>query len=310
MLEELTQFNSFGSIHHLRVVAASLASAPCAFDDLFIIANSESAAEIPRIEESVALLERLGFCEIEGNRVKGLKKLSSYADNPQIVVTLVAQELLKTMLSEGVIPIDTVKYCSENGYTYINQHDISTRYSQMRNLLIEAEFFKVDGERLIFAPRIEPILENAKARLIGGLSPEQLLEKLERDKETGAAAEVFVMEYERKRIGYPLANRIQQVSLLSVSAGYDIVSFETAQSVKPDRFIEVKAIGKNGFFLSGNELNTARKLGHQYCIYLVDMKKTTQEGYTPEIIRDPSAVFSNTSDWRIVPDSYHITKME
>lgn len=310
MLEELTEYKSFGSIHHLRAIALAVASAPCGVEDLFIIADSESAAEIPRVEESVNLLKNLGFFEVNNNKIRGLGRLYTCVQNSEPIETIIAQELFKQMLIEGVIPLDVVRYCSKTGHIYLNQHDISTRYSQMRNLLIEAGVFKVDKNRLILDSHCEAILQGIKTDSINGLSPEQLLKKLENDRTIGAAAEAFVMEYEKDRIGEPLASKIQQVSLVSVSAGYDIASFETAQSVTPDRFIEVKAIGNNGFYFSRNELETARRLGHRYCIYLVDMSRAQRANYMPEIIRNPSLVFSSTSDWRSVPESYHVTRME
>ena len=309
MLEELTVYKTFGSIHHLRAIALAIASFPCSPDDLFIIADRESAAEIPRIGESVDLLRSLGLCEMESDKVRGSKKLVAYAAKPQLIEKIIARELLKQMLLEGIIPLNAVQYCSENGYAYLNQYDISTRYSQMRNFLIEAEVFEAHEGRLVFDSHGEVILQDAKVNLLRGLSPERLMEKLERDKEAGAAAEAFVVEYEKRRIGGALAGKVQQVSLIAVAAGYDIASFETVQSTKPDRFIEVKAIGDNGFYFSKNELDTAKKLGAQYCLYLVDMKKVEQNDYVPEIIRNPSLVFSDTSDWRIVPDSYHVTRV-
>lgn len=310
MLEELTEYKSFGSIHHLRAIALAIASGPCGVEDLFIIADNESVAEIPRVEESVDLLKNLGFLEVKNNKIKGSDRLQAYAQNSESIEMKIAQELFKQMLLESVIPLDAMRYCSKTGHIYLNQHDISTRYSQMRNFLIEAGLFKVDKNRLILDSHSEATLQDVKTDSLNGLSPEQLLEKLERDKAVGAVAEAFVMRYEKDRIGEPLANKIQQVSLVSVSAGYDIASFETALSVTPDRFIEVKAVGNNGFYFSRNELETARRLGHCYCIYLVDMSKVEQADYIPEIIRNPSLVFSSTSDWRSVPESYHVTRIE
>lgn len=310
MLKELTEYKTFGSLRHLKVIAHAITRTTCSLDDLFIIAASESSAEIPRVKELVSLLNELGFCEIENNKVKSSEKLCAYMGGSLPIETVIAQELFKRTLSEGIMPLDAVKYDAENRLAYLNQHDILTCYSQIRNLLIESGVLKAENNKLIIDPISATILKESKKVLLNGLSPEQLLNKLERDRIIGEEAEKFVMEYEKRRIGYPLANEIQQVSLITVSAGYDIASFETPQSQRPDRFIEVKAVGNNGFFFSRNELDTAKKLGHKYFLYLVNVKRIGQNDYNPEIICNPSLVFSDTSDWRIVPDRFHVTKID
>ena len=63
----------------------------------------------------------------------------------------------------------------------------------------------------------------------------------------------FVLCFEKVRIGHPLCENIKRISEIDVSAGYDIVSFNSSQSQKLDRFIEVKAISNNGFYWSKNE---------------------------------------------------------
>ena len=139
------------------------------------------------------------------------------------------------------------------------------------------------------------------------MSPEQLMKQLERNEEAGELAEQFVMSYERRRLGEPKAGLVEQVSLVSVSAGFDIASFESSGSAHFDRFIEVKAYGRNGFYFSAGELDAAKRYGARYCLYIINLDRIADQGYAPHIIRDPASYFESCSEWRIVPDRLRIT---
>lgn len=309
MLEELTAYKTFGSVGHITEIMRSIMSAPCTVGDLFVIAGSNSTVEIPRIRAAVALLEELKLCETVDDRITGSESMATIVSAKQALGLEVGLILLQRMLDEGLLPIEKIGYDLDAACGYLRQRDISLRYSQMRNFLLDAGILVANKGKLLFGHDASLILQSKAAALDGGMTPAELLEKIERDKEAGAAAESFAMEFERKRLGPPIAEAIRQVSLVSVSAGYDIASFESTQSNHYDRFIEVKAIGGNGFHLSASELLTAKKLGKHYYLYLVDMRKKDLEGYRPEIIQDPSEFLAESSDWRVMPESYHITRI-
>ena len=309
MLEELTAYKTFGSAIHLTEMARVIATAPCTVADLFVIADSNNSVEIPRIKAAIALLKELGLCSIEEDVISGNTNLESIVKSPQSSGIEIGQMLLQRMLDEGLISVERIKFYLDVGCGYLQQNDIALRYSLMRNYLIDSGVLFVEEDRLLFNQISAEILESKVVTLEGGMSPEELTEKLKRDKEAGAEAEAFVMEYERGRLGMPLADSVRQVSLMSVSAGYDIASFESARSTQYDRFIEVKAVGRNGFYLSANELKTAKELGKQYCLYLVDMHKKNRDGYVPEIIVNPSGYFAESVDWRVTPESYRIVRV-
>ena len=92
-------------------------------------------------------------------------------------------------------------------------------------------------------------------------------------KRLGDRGEKIVLDFERDRLGkagrIDLAKKVERVSLKSDSFGYDILSFDIDGT---KRFIEVKAtsmkVGLTNFFLSSNELETAKELDN-YHIYMV-----------------------------------------
>lgn len=309
MLEELTAYKSFGTTEHLAEIARTISSGPCTVNDLFVIASNSSTVEIPRIPAAIALLQELELCAEEDDRIAGSESLNSLVGSAKPLGHGIGLVLLKRMIDQGLLPVARIQYDLGAGCGYLRQRDIPLRYSQMRNYLIDAGILVVDKDRVLFETITSDILQCKAAALEGGMTPEELFEKLEQDRIAGDEAEAFVMKYESERLGMSLAKSIRRVSLISVSAGYDIASFESAQSAHHDRFIEVKAIGHNGFYLSANELQTAKKLAGQYYLYLVDLNKKDGEGYHPEIIRHPASYFAESSDWRVVPDGYHITRV-
>ncbi|MEO0464379.1 MAG: DUF3883 domain-containing protein [Pseudomonadota bacterium] len=144
-------------------------------------------------------------------------------------------------------------------------------------------------------------------------SAQRLAAELAHQAELGAAAETWVVEYERKRLrNHPLRDQIRQVSSDDVSAGYDIVSFATALSIRHDRFIEVKSYGERKLFhWSRNEIATALEFGEEYALYLVDRCRWERPDYRPHVITGPNPeIFAMPdSGWHVEATSYeHIAR--
>lgn len=93
-------------------------------------------------------------------------------------------------------------------------------------------------------------------------------------KQLGDMGEDLVVKYESKRLELlgltKKAKKVERVSLKSDAFGYDILSFNDDES---ERYIEVKATrakaGTANFFLTLNELNTAKVKQENYYIYMV-----------------------------------------
>jgi hypothetical protein len=109
------------------------------------------------------------------------------------------------------------------------------------------------------------------------ISVEQLRQIQKRCEENGKLGEEYVLEFERRRLaraGRPdLARRIHWVSQTSVSAGYDVQSYETNGSA---RYIEVKATQSSGgaFPMSIGEWDAASRHAKKYAIYRVTNVRT------------------------------------
>lgn len=140
------------------------------------------------------------------------------------------------------------------------------------------------------------------------MTPAQLQTALAAQADRGLEAELWVVEYERRRLStHPLRDQIRRVSEENVAAGYDIVSFSAPTVLHHDTHIEVKSFdGEKRFFWSRNEIETAKALAEAYVLYLVDRGRLGQKNYAPEIIRGPySALFlSIDSGWSISPTTF------
>jgi len=118
---------------------------------------------------------------------------------------------------------------------------------------------------------IDPIIFSKKSKKRKSITNPDYEKEARKSKRLGDRGEKIAIEMEKKRLvdlGYPeLAENVKPSEFDYL--GYDIKSFEVDGS---DRFIEVKAsqskVGAANFFLSINELTTAKKLCNYY-IYMV-----------------------------------------
>ena len=126
----------------------------------------------------------------------------------------------------------------------------------------------------------------------------------------GAEGEQFVLAYERKRLPEYFHSDIVRYGDDDIAMGYDILSFESPESLKPDRYIEVKTYrGHKHFYWSEGEITAAHLLTNHYYLYLVDYDRINDPYYTPEIICNPSQIFDHKSHWISQPIQYVFSEL-
>lgn len=135
----------------------------------------------------------------------------------------------------------------------------------------------------------------------------------ERQKETaeiGELGEAFVLRYEQQRLieqgQSDLVQKVRQISMENVAAGYDILSFDIQGN---EKYIEVKTSKSEvlSFELTSNELNIANKYRAAYWIYKITKIKSN----SPKIlqIQDPAALVQE-GKLILKPTSYAISMSE
>ena len=218
------------------------------------------------------------------------------------------ESIKKTCVIEVAAIINCDKHYDEaKNQFFIHVNSIPLRYMGLAMLMEQTGEFERIGNREYFIG-IKNYNEEIKKKPL--VTIEELQKKLERDIECGEQAELFAWRYEETRLKRSGINREPlRVSSIDVMAGYDIVSYESKSSDSYDRFIEVKAISNSGFYWSRNEYETAKLKGDRYYLYLIDLKRTGDSEYAPEIIQNPVINVMGTDGWFVEPQSYHIKRV-
>ena len=121
-----------------------------------------------------------------------------------------------------------------------------------------------------------------------GLSPEELLKRMEINSETGRVGELIAMAYERSRLAEQLCPdpqlHLRHTALSRVDAGFDIESNWSGER----RCIEVKSstTENSDFYMSEGERKKLLKLGAQAWLYRVYVR-SDGSGEVVEVLQDP-----------------------
>jgi len=181
----------------------------------------------------------------------------------------------------------------------INNSAFALRFANLKQLFLDFDIIRVhptkEIKKYIFNSRYKKLFDKAilpeiRKRKIG---IEELKKGLEQNQIYGEEAELFVLEYEKRRLNNK--EGIEWVAEYSVAEGYDISSFDNEDSIFNDRFIEVKSYSqKPYFFWSRNEIDISRIKSETYYLYLVNRDEMNRSDYNPLIIRNPfNAVLEN-----------------
>ena len=225
--------------------------------------------------------------------------------NDALIVSTVNQLFKENIMDASMFYYDSVQCC----FAFKNEL-LPLPLSSLRNVLISQGFLiplrDTEITRFYISPTYETLIAKHCKAKHKQLSLEQLKRQLEKKEHAGEKAEVFVFEYERKRLGQPFSEKVRRISEIDVTAGYDIVSFDSNQSQEPDRFIEVKAISNAGFYWSRNEYEIAKLKGNTYYLYLVNLNRIVEQDYSPQMIKNPAINIMDTDEWFVESQSYYV----
>ena len=265
------------------------------------------------IEDLVNYCLTLGWIKKEEDILTILPNLEPFLGdkdelNDSLINSTVEQLFQRGIVNQAMFSYDSVQ-CN---YIFKNEL-LPLTFSCVRNVLISQGFLvpqrDPQGTRFYIAPVYDNLIAKHCKTMRKQLTLEMLKKQLEDNENSGEKAELFVLEFEKKRIGIPLCENIKRISEIDVSAGYDIVSFDSSESLEPDRFIEVKAISSSGFFWSKNEYEIAKLKGDAYYLYLVELSKVDEPGYIPEIIQNPTMSVMKSERWFVETQTFHIKRV-
>lgn len=215
---------------------------------------------------------------------------------------------LNALVEMDLIQIGHLKYNDVKGVFQIPMYAFKMESAVYRNMLISFGALVPEGTLFTINETFEDDFSNYVSHK-RKISQEQLLAQIERERIMGEKGEEFVLQYEKKRCPFSPSQtkKIKQISIVDVSAGFDILSLESENSDRK-RYIEVKTYcGNVHFYWSSNEIESAKLRGNSYYLYLVDFDKIDKEDYAPLIIPNPYSNIKNMAIWDIQPASYAIT---
>lgn len=315
MLDELKRLNYPGRKEDLIYFLQSIiGNSIKKIDDIRVLCTHAPAGYQLHAECLVAYCACFGWIS-KNEDISACTEISAVLNDKAHLNYYMIKSTLETLFSNKILTADMFIYDIEKCRIIFCNEMLPLSYASIRNVLVSQEFLIIEHEKhkTVFwvHPDFEKLLAQFCKESSAALTLEQLKLRLEANSIAGEKAEEFVLDYERRRIcNSVLQKQIKQISEVDVSAGYDILSYESDVSTCYDRFIEVKAISQNlSFFWSKNELEVAKLQGEKYFLYLVDLSRIADEGYCPEIISNPALSIMSSADWLVEPESYHIRKI-
>lgn len=310
MLDELKRYNTVGDVSGMAYFAKVVLS-----DDRIQKTAAQKICSLQNnirlnFNAAVAFFSYLGLIEQTGPwlyATEAGKLLRTQVDTPSFGVNICTL-CFEKIIAEGVIDSEAIHFSVIQERYYIERYGFSVSAAIFRNILLQHKALtEVDG-KLLINHSFEALFEKQQKKANRTKTLEKLKEELENQELQGARAELFVLEYEKRRLGSAaLSEKVKQISTIDVSAGYDIVSFAGPGSTSYDRFIEVKSYqGGVHFYWSENEIATAKLHGDKYYLALVDDSKLSVPGYAPLFIRNPAGEILETDAWILTPTSYLI----
>lgn len=260
---------------------------------------------------AVAFFKYLNLIEEKVGYLYPTEKASELRKNDDFNKALCTTCLVQ-ISKDGFLDTEAIHYNKERKAYVIERYGFSVSAALFRNILIQYKVLKESGGELILNLDYEPVFAEYKRKQGTKKSLEQLKKLLEQQELQGEEAELFVVEYEKRRLaGSEKKNSVKRISVIDVSAGYDILSYEDDTSVEFDRFIEVKSFfGNTHFYWSENEIETAKLYEDRYYIYLIDASMVKMQGYEPLIIKNPAKTILASESWIMSPTSYLVIPTE
>ena len=311
--ERLEKYANIGSRKSVAFVARWLLENTTSVESLKRFAKVTSGIDVADIDPILWLFQSMGLLVIVDDAYIENHDLlcEEYRKGAAVFEEWLIDRFVEFALDNAIIDTNKISYSiAEDAYLLAATAIKPAKHACYRNFLI-------NYEAITLLPDAQYRVNKALDRVMKTperqrkISEKQLLANLEAQREQGERGELFVLEYELKRISDPeRKSMIRRISTIDVAAGFDIVSCNSDESVRPDRFIEVKTYkGEEHFIWSDNELDKASVMGESYFLYLVDDDCIGKDGYEPVIIRNPANVIFNSGRWLVEPDSYRISKL-
>ena len=283
-------------------------------NDAIVLCNHAPGKHHLSCDDLITYCSAFGWIRFSENILSLADDLIQLVEDNNQTNNYLIQSTVNFLFDADIFSINMFYYDSVQQQYRFKNESFPLKLSFVRNVLISQGFLCVDrgvtGSRFYVSPEYESLVASQCIRKRKAISLEQLKKRLKSDELAGEKAELFVVKYEKKRLGVEGENKVKRISEIDVTAGYDIVSANSPNSTVANRFIEVKAVSENGFYWSKNEYDIAKLLAADYYLYLVDLSKIDDDNYEPDIIHNPVQHIMENNLWLVEPQSYHIQKVK
>lgn len=278
--------------------------------DAEVICSHAPGKRYLSVKDLISYCHAFGWIDAGLNVVSVSPSYKEYVSDKEAMNEKLILSTVEQLFTEGILDPTLFSYDAVQGCFSFKNELLPLSFSTVRNVLISQGFLITarddQGTKFYIAPAYDSLVAKHCKTRRKQFSLESLKKQLEDNELAGENAELYVLSYEKERIGPPLCQSIRRISEIDTSAGYDIVSFDSCESQEPDRFIEVKAVSSTGFFWSRNEYEIAKLKGNMYYLYLVELSRLNEPGYVPEMIQDPALNVMVSDSWFVEAESYHI----
>lgn len=253
-----------------------------------------SPYDLVATRNSISLLKALNFITLRFGRYKKNNK-SIYVELSEFRRELLARILNLYSDEIKVIFNNTIHYEEKSSKYYFKRNSIDLNKSGLLMLLAGLDTLIISKSNVYIND--ESLIGRYKNTDFSNkkMSITQLKEGLMIKDEFGIEAEKLALEYEINLLEKQSINKKPSIiSMIDVSAGYDIVSFSSIKSLVPDKFIEVKSCPDHQyrFYMSKNEIATARDMAENYFIYLYNRKTKSFR-----VIQNPYSKIIQNQNW-------------
>ena len=315
MLEELRRYNNVGNLMGIQFFTDQIFhNDNSTIDGIISLCSLNSEIQV-NPKAALVLFEYLNIVSIKSDRFN-LTKKGKFIQRKTIpggAYELVALITIRAMIANEIIAIENFKvnHASEKLKFEIKYFPLHAAI--FRNFLLTIGKLNCEGGiySIIIENSIEKILSREVTKAKRKISELELLKSLEAKRIQGELAEKWALEYERKRFRFTKHfDKIKIISKIDVSAGFDILSYESENSSNYDRFIEVKSFkGVPQFYWTKNESEIALIKGNNYYIYLVDIDMILNEKYEPIILQNPHVILYVGNDWLIESETVKVIRI-
>lgn len=324
MLEELEKYDNLGSKAELQFLLFQILS-PTEFKvikDVKTICIHHSYNFGSSFSGAIQLMELLGFVQVNNEKIKADESISKFNQETFFEHTLIYEKLFELLAKEKKLDLffnlKTTKQNYETQQYFIKGNLLPFSLNYIKKFLLNTGFLELlENTHNTFSVNInfkdfftsfiiERFKKKSKKRRI---TLAKLKEIQELQNKQGFEAECFVLNFELNRLSKHLSkNNIKIISEEYSNAGYDIESFDTENSIVIDKYIEVKSyFGNLIFYWSINEIETAKELGDDYWLYLVNRSEMNKAEYVPIMIQNPyQEILSNDENWDKQIEKYKV----